>query len=122
MYEAILFHDLAESEFGDVPATAKWSSETLDRALSNLEHTWNNANGLCTVLSEQETTIINIVDKLELVLYCTEQMMLGNRNMAEIREKGIAYVRKLLYTEHEVPEIVMYKTERFIEECENECQ
>jgi 5'-deoxynucleotidase YfbR-like HD superfamily hydrolase len=122
LYEAVLFHDLAESEYGDVPATAKWDSITLSRALDNLEYTWNNANGIYVPLSDLEQDFINIVDKLELVLYCTEQMMLGNQNMRNIRGKGIRYVRGILNDQAQLSERIYDKCEQFIEECLNECQ
>ena len=122
LYEAVLFHDLAESEFGDVPATAKWQSATLDRALDNLEYTWNVSNGIYITLCDVEQSIINIVDKLELVVYCTEQMMLGNQNMRSIRAKGISYVRKITFGDPDLSESIVAKCEQLIEECLNECE
>lgn len=122
LYEAVLFHDLAESEFGDVPATAKWQSATLDRALENLEYTWSISNGIYITLCDLDQSIINIVDKLELVLYCTEQIMLGNQNMRSIREKGIHYVRQIINRDAEISEQIIVKCERFIKECLNECE
>jgi 5'-deoxynucleotidase YfbR-like HD superfamily hydrolase len=82
LVKAVLWHDVAERWTGDVPATAKWSSPQLKSCLEELEdgindklqipYGWN--------LTQKETWWLRSVDRIELLLWAKEQVMLGNEN------------------------------------------
>lgn len=115
---AALFHDLAESVTGDIPAQAKWGSYALNCAVIDLEVNWNTNHNSCIVLTNEEELILSIADKLELVLFCTEQMMLGNRHMEVIRDRGIQFCHENLSGLDAEVRTCIYN---FIERCQDEC-
>lgn len=115
---AALFHDLAESVTGDIPAQAKWASEELNGVISDWETEWHGDHGSWVKLRDDEQLLLSIADKLELVLFCTEQMMLGNRHMEVIRDRGIQFCHENLSGLDAEVRTCIYN---FIERCQDEC-
>ncbi len=124
LYEAALFHDLAESVTGDIPATTKWCIPELAEQIDRIEIDWEQEHGIrSTNLTIAESFLLIIADKLELVAYCTEQMMLGNQNMKVIRAIGSNYCAERAHTLREYYGVdVIELVDEFIERCHDECK
>jgi 5'-deoxynucleotidase YfbR-like HD superfamily hydrolase len=88
---ATLFHDLGESVTGDVPANAKWANGKLTELLETWENEFHIDNGTYISLTVEEQKLLNLADKLELAVFCTEQINMGNVSMKEIRSRGLVY-------------------------------
>ena len=89
---AALLHDMAEQFTGDVPATAKWSSEALSKALTKLElEVWD-----CLMprpgLTEMERRILKQADMLDLCFKTLEEYQLGNKGALLILRRGLSYL------------------------------
>ena len=97
LLKAALFHDLPEYKTGDVPATAKWGSPGLKTLLDSLEDDVISEYGLEVYLTIEEATILKYADILELVMYCVDQMNLGNRNARIIASRGLVFANILPY-------------------------
>lgn len=95
LFKAAMFHDLPEYVTGDVPATAKWRSLDLTKALNNLEEAFELNYGLKIDLSEPYKHILKWADMMELVLYGLDQVDLGNRNMLPLIKRGLDYLAKI---------------------------
>lgn len=89
---ATVFHDLPEHSTGDIPGHVKWDNQQLEELLDNMEHKYHLDNGTYIELTKDESILLNIADKLELVVYCAEQISLGNIRMKQIRDRGMTYV------------------------------
>ena len=89
---AAIYHDLAESVTGDVPATAKWLSSELTDSLGQLEFNFEREHNLIVDLSDDETTLLKWADMFELIMYADSEIALGNTLFKPIRERGIAYL------------------------------
>jgi 5'-deoxynucleotidase YfbR-like HD superfamily hydrolase len=96
LMSAVLMHDTAEQWTGDVPATAKWDSPELRGALEELEDRKMLENFLVFPdLTEKERLVLKWADMLDLCYYCLDELRLGNANMAEVFDKGVAYLHQL---------------------------
>lgn len=102
---------------GDIPAPVRWSSERLANLLDEQEVMWAVEHGTYITMCDIEDAILAVADKLELVWFCTEQMLLGNRNMERVRDRGIEYCLR----DHDIPDSMVDRVKSFIEECTNEC-
>ncbi len=90
---AALFHDVAEYETGDIPATTKWASPSLKSALDELEEGVEERLGISAAgLSETERRVLKLADMLELVIFCRHQQLLGNRYAEEIENNGLKWL------------------------------
>lgn len=117
LYEAALFHDLAESELGDLPAHTRWKDDYLNKWLLTKETEWNIAHSVDIAISTEERLVLDVADKLELIMYCTEQICMGNRNMLPIKERGVNYCM-----EQALPEDIFHRMKYLITEIEYESQ
>lgn len=95
LLKAALYHDIPEIATGDIPATTKWSSVELHGALLELEEVFINEHKLDVPLTLEEMFLLKFCDMLELVLYCLDQLKLGNRNMFPIAQRGIMFLSKM---------------------------
>lgn len=97
LLKAALFHDLPEHKTGDVPATAKWGSPPLKALMDELEEDIIEEYGLQVELTHEEKIILKYADSLELVLYCLDQMRLGNKNAKIVASRGLVFAGTLPY-------------------------
>ena len=88
---AALYHDLAEQYTGDVPATAKWESPRLARALKRLEQYHFPAPH---TLSKYETKLLKQADMLDLCFKVLEEVQMGNLPMGAVLERGLTWLRE----------------------------
>jgi len=89
------FHDLAEVSSGDVPAPVKWAYPKLDKALKAVEDDFNEEQGLSMELTESEAKLLKWADMLELVMFSSREILMGNRLFTPIRYRGLAYLGKM---------------------------
>jgi 5'-deoxynucleotidase YfbR-like HD superfamily hydrolase len=92
LLKSALTHDLAESETGDIPATAKWASSDLGWALEKLEFEYNKRFEVNFTLSPHEQECLKWADMLELIMYCQTEVSMGNLKMEGIVRTGITYL------------------------------
>ena len=86
-------HDLAEQYTGDVPATAKWVSQPLKRALDMLENFWHEHHDLLLPeLTEREAKVLKEADMLDLCFKMLEEYQMGNCMATTIFDSGIAWL------------------------------
>lgn len=88
VYEAIMHHDLPELYTGDVPATVKRASPGLKALLDKAEEQFVPLYQDFQ-LSPCEEVLIKWADRIESVLWCMEEISMGNKAMAQL-------VRRLL--------------------------
>ena len=91
----LLYHDVAEAELGDLPATAKWKYENLAFAYKECETEWEKKLELpysFEDLSKQDQEKVKMADMLELILHCKRQMQLGNTLAEPVYLKGREYL------------------------------
>lgn len=86
-----VFHDLAEYDTGDVPSSAKWASAELKKMMDKVEDYFNKVHGFPgdDTLSSYEIDVLKMADLLDMLWYCYEEYMIGNRGLK------IVYVRVL---------------------------
>ena len=96
-----LRHDVPEIVTGDVPANVKWQHPGLQDTLEWIEEGFLERMGWPTDLKDQheEKTYIRIADRVELLVYCLEQIYMGNLLLIDVfenvREKLNDDLRKL---------------------------
>jgi len=82
LVKAVMFHDLGERWVGDMPATAKMLNERLGAEYEEAEQRALESNHIFLPrLDFADQNWLNAVDKLELYLWCLEQLMMGNHNI-----------------------------------------
>jgi len=95
LLRAAIYHDVAEYDTGDIPATAKWMSKSLKATLDELELQIERGLGIeAANLSREERWLLKFADMLELVWYSVEQRKMGNRYAEEWYENGTAWMEK----------------------------
>jgi 5'-deoxynucleotidase YfbR-like HD superfamily hydrolase len=95
LLKAALFHDLAEVETGDIPAPAKRRYKELHAGAIMAEVTFEREHKIDVGLSKEEHKMLKFADCYELVLFCFDQLELGNRNVLEVLGNGLAYLQEL---------------------------
>jgi 5'-deoxynucleotidase YfbR-like HD superfamily hydrolase len=81
---AVLFHDVPERWTGDIPWPAKQGE--LGDAIEELEHKISKQLGLRFDLTREDVQWLEALDCLELLLYCEDEMDMGNRMVARCWE------------------------------------
>ena len=93
----LLYHDVAEAEVGDVPATTKWGYPEINKLMVKAEKAYELSIGVGEMvhpITEEDKKMCDIVDKLELVLHCYRLMLQGNCMAEEVFLRGIDYLNK----------------------------
>ena len=89
---AALYHDVPEALTGDIPAPFKWANPDISEILERAEKQFLEKYGLGTDLTDAEKRMLSIADTLELVLYCQEQVSMGNQIYALSMQRGLAHL------------------------------
>lgn len=84
LVKAVLYHDLGERFTGDVPTPAKHADGEMARRLDAFEARALDFLDLRIELDAEERRWLHAVDKVELLLWCKDQLALGNMNAAAI--------------------------------------
>lgn len=92
LIRAALYHDCAEKFTGDVPATVKWANPGLRKELDEVEERWERSLGIDVQLTEFEKDWLKAADMIELILFCSHAIMLGNEYAREIHDRGLHYL------------------------------
>ena len=93
----LLYHDVAEAEVGDVPATTKWNYPEINKLMVKAEKQYEMMLGVGEIVhkvTEKEKKMCDIADKLELVLHCYRLMQQGNTLAKDVFMRGIDYLNK----------------------------
>ena len=93
----LLYHDVAEAEVGDVPATTKWNYPKINELMVKAERSYELSIGVGDIvhkITEEDKQMCDIVDKLELVLHCYRLMQQGNGMAEEVFLRGVDYLNK----------------------------
>jgi 5'-deoxynucleotidase YfbR-like HD superfamily hydrolase len=95
LVEAALCHDHLERWLGDVPAPAKWKHPMLDEGMIQAEddEATDKAHEL-PELDTEEANWLGCADSLELIMWCDDQLALGNQHVAKMRDKAWQYFRR----------------------------
>lgn len=75
------FHDMAEASSGDIPAPIKWAYPKLGAALDEVEKDFNETHRLDMELNAYEHQLLKWADMMELVMFTTTEIQLGNTHM-----------------------------------------
>ena len=92
----MLYHDVAEFETGDMPATTKWKYDKLSELMNQVESDYEKQLGIgssCIEVTEKEKKLCDISDKLELVLHCHHLLKQGNTQAEDVFVRGYIYLR-----------------------------
>jgi 5'-deoxynucleotidase YfbR-like HD superfamily hydrolase len=92
LLKAALWHDLSECHTGDTPATAKWTSPALRDELHKMGSGFDEAHGIRATLSIEERQILKWCDMMDLVMWCMEEVHMGNRNAFKIANNGLRWL------------------------------
>lgn len=77
-----LYHDVAEGEFGDMPAPGKKALGGVRQALHAAEHAKRVNLGIwMDGLGPEDRMLVKAADIFDLMFYCLEERELGNRNL-----------------------------------------
>lgn len=86
LLKAALAHDLSEKVTGDVPAPAKWASESLTTVLKTWEDQYHEDHSLNYTLTKAQLSILKWADMCELFLFCLNERELGNTKMFKLAQ------------------------------------
>lgn len=78
LLKAALTHDFHERATGDMPSTAKWLYPELAHAMAAAEGRWNHEHGFDWNLTGAEKELLKFCDYMELLLWSTEEYVMGN--------------------------------------------
>ena len=88
---AALTHDLAEQFTGDVPATAKWASPELAKALKDMEKRYDR-EWTSAPLTDYEKRVLKQADMLDLCFKAMEEVRAGNPDFVPILRRGVEWL------------------------------
>ena len=96
VWRYFLYHDVGELFTGDVPSPVKWRNKELHNQLNLMEAEALDKMSLPTFedLDEYEQLLVEMIDVLELVLYCRPVVKMLPK-AKEVHEAGIARIWKL---------------------------
>lgn len=91
-----VFHDLAEYDTGDVPSSAKWANRDLKMMMDQVEDHFNKLHGFPgdDTLTEYELDVLKMADLLDMLWYCYEEYMIGNRGLKVVYVRVIDAIEK----------------------------
>jgi len=84
LVKAVLYHDMGERFTGDMPTPAKHADGEMARRLDQFEARARNFLALGIELDAEERRWLHAVDRVELMLWCKDQIALGNMNAASV--------------------------------------
>lgn len=91
LYDAVLHHDLPELFTGDIPAPIKRAHPDLGPLMDSIEE------GLAPLyiepdLDAEDTALLKWADRMELVLWCLEEVKMGNRYCIPMVQRGLGWM------------------------------
>lgn len=91
LYDAVLHHDLPELFTGDMPAPIKRAHPDLGPLMDSIEE------GLAPLylepdLDAEDTALLKWADRMELVLWCLEEIKMGNTHCHAMVKRGLGWI------------------------------
>lgn len=93
MVRGCLYHDAAEAMTGDVPAPTKWRYPALGEALAAAEQDIERSHGIEVSMTEHEKRVLAYCDLMELALYASEEVDIGNHGAASVLRNCLIALR-----------------------------
>lgn len=109
---ACLGHDMGERWWGDMPAPAKWSDPAIGAALDKGEERCRIALGVEMPLTADERNWLKALDMTECLLWCKDQLALGNTNVEQIIRLLAAMLTSLPVPQPILDFVIKHKWER----------
>jgi 5'-deoxynucleotidase YfbR-like HD superfamily hydrolase len=94
LIKAALWHDAQERWLGDLPAPAKWFNKALNDEYVVAETRVGHCLGISKVfslLNKDEQEWLRAADRLELLLWCDEQIAMGNRHVENMSRNVVIW-------------------------------
>lgn len=79
LLRAALNHDIPEYFTGDIPAPMKWDYPLMVKEIEKAERSIELLLGTSLLLSEKEKALLNFADSMDLMLWCVDELELGNK-------------------------------------------
>jgi len=73
-----LYHDTDEQLFGDLPGPSKWHNGDIDKLMEKYRNRFRDEHQLHIQLTDEEHLTLRWADKLDLLMTCRDQWLLGN--------------------------------------------
>ncbi len=112
-----LRHDYAESYLGDIPRRV--STEEIKTLISKKEEEWLKCNGFEVSLLAFEKELFIIADKMEALLFCMQELAMGNNSIDRIIKGIFIYFDERDETQKEHPLDVGFIIEQLKKEYKN---
>lgn len=115
LYNAILHHDLPELFTGDVPAPIKRAHPDLGSLMDSIEE------GLTPLYQDialipEEQVLLKWADRMELVMWCLEEVRMGNTKLVDAVRRGLGWI-----IAGRVPECARQLTEEVVADAATLC-
>lgn len=91
--EFLLYHDLPESSFGDLPAQTLATAQDLQQVHARLTERWHSDHDTQRSLSTDQQRVWSALDKIEFMFWCRHQIRLGNRYYVEPMRRAAELLR-----------------------------
>jgi 5'-deoxynucleotidase YfbR-like HD superfamily hydrolase len=92
---AAMAHDLAEHMTGDIPAPAKRRMQISAQFNTEEDKCMMDAGLAAPMLTAAEQRVLKMADTMDLLLFCTRELALGNSDMHVVYIRGVGYVKEL---------------------------
>ena len=69
----------------------------MDAALEEVEDAFNETNGIDMELTPYENILLKWADMMELVMFTTTEIQMGNTHMVPIRNRGVSYLKTIAF-------------------------
>lgn len=107
LIKAMLWHDTSERYCGDVPAPVRRMNKTFSDMYEHVEELFMEsdhpvAHKATQELTQSEREWLRAIDVLELILYCQDEVMLGNGRFGVICARAEGYLKNSHSTPVEV--------------------
>lgn len=91
VFVAVMHHDLPELMTGDIPAPIKKMHDLLGPLMDSIEAGLAPLFRDCGLTTDEER-LVKWADRMELVLWCLEEVRMGNKYCRDTAEKGLMWI------------------------------
>lgn len=114
---AALSHDIAEHMTGDIPAPAKRRMDISNQFNAEETACTHAAGIILPTLNTADKRCLKMADTMDLLLFCTRELALGNNDMIAVYYRGMNYIKELAPFNKKEQELINLIGERY-EQCE----
>ena len=112
LLKAAILHDAHELVTGDIPYTVKAANPELKTLLTRLERNAENDMGMDFRIEKElipeDWFWLKAADMMELVLYVRSELLLGNRHILPIWDRGREVLRSSIHTPEPIINLLSY--------------